>query len=416
MQIQLNLCTKCSQNNANSRLSKLGLDCKPSDIALTLFYLALGSIFYIDATSSFLKASYLGAGILFLLISIQKHTSINKHFFIYLALISAWTLSTIPAGLHNPRPEFFFFLFLDILLAIIGYTIAHRSNHHNVTIFFLHTYTAILLTLCILDAINLIEFRGAIAGGASENYTTALLIGWTLLAAALTYRSKGYISYTNTTLLLLASIYLESRFSSLTLASALVFFVACSVHERLGRHKLYFRLSFLLLASILITLAYFISPRIFFVPGVIATDPRIAIWSDFILNAPATAYISGIHFEDCCTLIHDKFFNNPHNSYIRSIAFYGAGGHVIPIVFAGSILLFIFSSKNFFYSGILLLWIVRASSDSIALPHYFDFFLFSILSLLFSSGTRENLAKPRTHKNHSTGITDTRFNREQSFG
>lgn len=352
-----------------------------ANIFLSLFLFNLGGVFFISADSYSLKTSLLLFCMLFVFSRAMQGSGFRSGFFIYIALVCGWLIFGIPAGVSNPRVEFIFYFLLDFFMAAMAYLVVTNKAHHRILENYLWFYTCSLAILCILDVVSVIDFRGALLGGASENYTTAFLIGFSLFFAGLQYKEDQKINYLTMVLIFVSSIYLESKFSAIISGAAIIFMFMVSSLNRFSGVRIVVRKCIFLLVVGMVLLFIFIFEGKFDLFSVLMSDPRVVIWSDFFSNAPPSAYLYGVKFDQCCAVVAD-FANNPHNSYIRAISFYGLGGHVFILILSLVFLHFIFSLRNYFYSGILLLWLGRALSDSILLPYPLDFFLFGLLSLI----------------------------------
>ena len=338
-------------------------------------------LFFLSADSLFVKVAFLFSIVFFLLFSLARKSRFEARDLVILPLVFFFMIMVVPSRLYSPSFQGSYFVVLDVLALCVAPFLVSELRYYYIVRRFYFVFSFFVALFLVLDFIDLYDFKGAIFGGASENYTTALYLLLALLLIGLEFKHFNLVVSSYLIPVFLVSLYFESRFSVLISLVGIFLISVLPNSERKGVWEYIF--IFLSLFSMIVLLVVVFGGWGCDYFPVICNDPRIYIWNDFFSNVSLGSYLLGVSFESCCEVISGDFKNNPHNSIIRSIAFYGLGAVLLLPLYLICFYTFLFISGSRLYSVLIILWLFRGWSDSIIFPYYFDFLFFPLIILMF---------------------------------
>ncbi|MCJ0972452.1 hypothetical protein MST27_03570 [Pseudomonas sp. PS1] len=361
-----------------------------SFVVLHVGMLALFYMYLVDAGSAYVKVFYLSSMLIFSLSSFSLNRSVSRGKAFFLWGTVCWITFGAFAILSNLSFDRIYFFFLEFSLLVSGYSIINKPSYLVVLTRAYYLLLGVLLVACIADYFGVHEFKGAVLGGASENYATSLFLGMALLVLCLRYKWSGRLEVRLLFPAILMSLYLNSRFSAAVSIAAMICYLLLLSYQwcRSIGGVVWFYAVIMMLVSI--GGIYFLAVMSAANLSPISGDPRLVIWSDFFRNIDFYGYIQGVDFSNCCRLIHERFANNPHNSLLRSFSVFGLAGGVYLLMLVIGVGAFFVRPKARIYALAFMFWALRGMTDSIATPHYFDIFYFSLYFLIFNGEHRDS--------------------------
>lgn len=357
------------------------------NVSFAVLYVGISALFYmylVDAGSAYVKVVYLFSMLIFSLSSFSIEGKVSKSKIFFLWGVACWIVLGAFAILSKLSFDRVYFLFLELSLLVASYFIINKVGYLVVLTRAYWLLFGILLVACLADYFGIYKFKGAFLGGASENYATSLFLGVALLVVCLRYKWFGRLDVRLLSPVILVSLYLNSRFSAAVSIAAMICYLLLLSYQKCGSIRRVISFYTVMMMLVAIGSIYFlaVAPAVDLL--IISGDPRLVIWSEFFSNTKFYDYVHGVDFSDCCRLIHERFANNPHNSLLRSLSVFGLAGGVYFLMLVIGVGAFFVRPKARVYALAFMFWALRGMTDSIASPHYFDVFYFSLYFLIFN--------------------------------
>lgn len=349
-------------------------------------FCSLFALFFIGADLLLFKLILLFSLVAFLCVNVFVCKKINFASVVLLLFVLVWLFLVLLFRSHGLNAQLSYFIAYDAFAFLAALFFVSDVRYFALLTRFYWISIIFTCFFVALDFADFYSFGGAILGGASVNYVTSFILVIALLLIGFVFKYKGVIASWYLLPVLFFSIYFDSRFSMLVSAGGfLLLMLVAYASKSAFRHTVFL---FFCLAS-LIGFAVFSSSGYFCeYLSVVCNDPRVYIWNDFFSSIDYLDYFFGVNFEDCCEVISGGFKNNPHNSLVRSVAFYGFGSAVFVVLHFIVLAVFFISPSGRVYAALTALWMLRGWSDSIIFPYYFDFLFFSLVVLMFQGFVR----------------------------
>lgn len=331
--------------------------------------------------------------------------NIDKNIILIYAILTVPCLLAVLNYNHGLTSAFYLFTFPLIFIAA---KIMFNKSHDHILLCLRNLYWLFVFGIFVGLALNWenSEPLGAIFPGSSTNGIPSYLIVVQIAFSIAYYLKNCRLPLLSSTVTFVVAIFGIGRGSIIVAALILLFsiFINATSSRLINERKIIFILTGILSLFFglflynnyyeLIASVQLLIEGSKFSAGVL-DEHRVRMVADYLNKIDGFSLIFGTNYND--TSIVENYGGNPHNSFIRVHSFYGIAG-----LFYVAIPLFLISISNrrrdqkYITFFLILLTLIRATTEPIFFPSPLDFFYFSYFFIFFNFANR----RKRTWSKH----------------